>query len=170
MVYLENAVPLAEWPVMSSPHRMQVGGCLRLAPRSDSVTVQHKVTHWACCVVQGPMKLMAEGYACHGEVFTVPVLHKNITFLLGPRVSAHFFKANDEEMSQKEVRRLLTALLRVSTRAWWARNDAGWLTRWLRGCRCTSSTSPPLARASYLTWTTRWGAPASAPAPCMQPL
>ncbi|KAK9831328.1 hypothetical protein WJX81_002868 [Elliptochloris bilobata] len=53
--------------------------------------------------VQGPMKLMAEGYARHGEVFTVPVLHKNITFLLGPCVSAHFFKANDEEMSQKEV-------------------------------------------------------------------
>jgi hypothetical protein len=25
---------------------------------------------------QGPMKLMAEGYAKHGEVFTVPVLHK----------------------------------------------------------------------------------------------
>ena len=60
------------------------------------------------------MKLMAEGYARHGEVFTVPVLHKNITFLLGPRVSAHFFKANDDEMSQKEVRRLLAALLRAS--------------------------------------------------------
>ena len=56
------------------------------------------------------MKLLAEGYARHGEVFTVPVLHKNITFLLGPRVSAHFFKANDEEMSQKEVHRLLAAI------------------------------------------------------------
>ena len=50
------------------------------------------------------MHLMAEGYAKHGEVFTVPVLHKKITFLLGPHVSGHFFKANDEEMSQKEVR------------------------------------------------------------------
>ncbi len=50
------------------------------------------------------MKLMAQGYARHGEVFTVPVLHKKITFLLGPKVSGHFFKANDEEMSQKEVR------------------------------------------------------------------
>jgi sterol 14-demethylase len=49
------------------------------------------------------MKLMAQGYARHGEVFTVPVLHKKITFLLGPKVSGHFFKANDEEMSQKEV-------------------------------------------------------------------
>lgn len=50
------------------------------------------------------MHLMADGYARYGEVFTVPVLHKKFTFLLGPHVSGHFFKANDEEMSQKEVR------------------------------------------------------------------
>jgi hypothetical protein len=30
---------------------------------------------------QGPMKLMAEGYAKHGEVFTVPVLHKCVLSL-----------------------------------------------------------------------------------------
>ncbi|CAL8469499.1 g9040 [Coccomyxa elongata] len=51
----------------------------------------------------GPMKLMSDGYKQYGEVFTVPVLHKNFTFLLGPHVSGHFFKANDDEMSQKEV-------------------------------------------------------------------
>ena len=50
------------------------------------------------------MKLMNDGYKRHGEVFTVPVLHKKFTFLLGPHVSGHFFKANDDEMSQKEVR------------------------------------------------------------------
>ncbi len=49
------------------------------------------------------MKLMADGYEKYGEVFTVPVLHKQFTFLLGPHVSGHFFKANDDEMSQKEV-------------------------------------------------------------------
>lgn len=49
------------------------------------------------------MKLMHDGYMRCGEVFTVPVLHKNFTFLLGPHVSGHFFKANDDEMSQKEV-------------------------------------------------------------------
>ncbi len=53
--------------------------------------------------MQGPMKLMHDGYMRSGEVFTVPVLHKNFTFLLGPHVSGHFFKANDDEMSQKEV-------------------------------------------------------------------
>ena len=33
----------------------------------------------------------------------VPVFHKRITFLIGPKVSEHFFKARDQEMSQKEV-------------------------------------------------------------------
>jgi sterol 14-demethylase len=36
-------------------------------------------------------------------VFTVPVFHKRITFLIGPKVSEFFFKAKDTEMSQKEV-------------------------------------------------------------------
>lgn len=38
-----------------------------------------------------------------GEVFTVPVLHWKITFLIGPEVSPHFYKATDDDMSQKEV-------------------------------------------------------------------
>jgi len=53
--------------------------------------------------LQGPMVLMREGYAKCGEVFTVPVLHKNITFLIGPHVSPHFFKATDDQLSQTEV-------------------------------------------------------------------
>ncbi len=56
--------------------------------------------------LQGPMTLMKDGYAKCGEVFTVPVLHKNITFLIGPHVSPHFFKANDDQLSQEEVPRL----------------------------------------------------------------
>ncbi len=49
------------------------------------------------------MKLMTQGYAQLGEVFTVPVAHKNVTFLLGPDVAPHFFKATDDEMSNTEV-------------------------------------------------------------------
>ncbi len=47
---------------------------------------------------------MTEGYQTCGEVFTVPVAHKRITFLIGPDVAPHFFKANDDDMSQTEVR------------------------------------------------------------------
>ena len=69
--------------------------------------------------MQGPMKLMHDGYMRSGEVFTVPVLHKNFTFLLGPHVSGHFFKANDDEMSQKEVSLLtLRGLLPFKLSTW----------------------------------------------------
>jgi len=51
----------------------------------------------------GPMRLMKDAMPKYGEVFTVPVFHKRITFLIGPKVSEFFFKAKDTEMSQKEV-------------------------------------------------------------------
>ncbi|KAF5835426.1 sterol 14 desaturase [Dunaliella salina] len=50
-----------------------------------------------------PMKLMQDGYTKFGEAFTVPVVNKRITFLIGPDVAPHFFKAPDDEMSQTEV-------------------------------------------------------------------
>ena len=53
------------------------------------------------------MSVMADGYAKFGEVFTVPLLHYNMTFLVGPSVAPHFFKATDDEMSQTEARSLL---------------------------------------------------------------
>lgn len=49
------------------------------------------------------MTLLQSMYARHGEVFTVPLLHKRMTFLLGPSVSPHFYNGNDDAMSQTEV-------------------------------------------------------------------
>lgn len=46
---------------------------------------------------------MQTGYDQLGEVFTVPVAHKRVTFLIGPDVAPHFFKGTDDEMSQTEV-------------------------------------------------------------------
>eukprot|EP00878_Enallax_costatus_P004843 GHUV01005097.1.p1 GENE.GHUV01005097.1~~GHUV01005097.1.p1 ORF type:complete len:497 (+),score=160.86 GHUV01005097.1:332-1822(+) len=51
----------------------------------------------------GPWKLMQDGYSKFGDAFTVPVAHKRVTFLIGPDVAPHFFKATDDEMSQTEV-------------------------------------------------------------------
>lgn len=39
----------------------------------------------------------------YGSIYTVPMLHKKLTFLVGPEVSAPFFKLGDEFMSQPEV-------------------------------------------------------------------
>jgi sterol 14-demethylase len=53
--------------------------------------------------VKGPLGVMAEAHSKHGEVFTVPVGNKRMTFLLGPTSSVHFFRGSDEVISQKEV-------------------------------------------------------------------
>ncbi len=57
--------------------------------------------------VKGPIIMLGEEYARLGSVFTVKVLTRNVTFLVGPEVSAHFFKAQEADMSQKEVMPLL---------------------------------------------------------------
>lgn len=53
--------------------------------------------------IQGPVDLMTKMYAKHGEAFTIPLMHKKMTFLVGPHVAPHFFNANDDKMSQTEV-------------------------------------------------------------------
>ena len=53
--------------------------------------------------MRGPIPMIREQYARLGSVFTVPILSRRITFLIGPEVSAHFFKGNEAEMSQQEV-------------------------------------------------------------------
>lgn len=53
--------------------------------------------------LKGPLNLVHNGYIAKGEVFTVPVLHKKMTFLIGPHVATHFFKSSDDLMSQDEV-------------------------------------------------------------------
>ncbi|KAG0553878.1 hypothetical protein M758_12G048500 [Ceratodon purpureus] len=53
--------------------------------------------------VKGPIPLLREQYQVLGSVFTVKILTRNITFLLGPEVSAHFYKAQEADLSQREV-------------------------------------------------------------------
>lgn len=55
-----------------------------------------------------PVKFVHECMNKFGKVFTVPMLHKNLTFLLGPEVSTPFFKLTDEYMSQPEVYGFMT--------------------------------------------------------------
>ena len=43
--------------------------------------------------VKGPLPLMEAAFKAHGCVFTVPLFHKRVTFLIGPEVSPHFYKA-----------------------------------------------------------------------------
>jgi sterol 14alpha-demethylase len=80
-------------------HHRHTRGGMRIGPLATVAAVCKAVGFFT----QGPMILMREGYSKCGEVFTVPVLHKNITFLMGPHVTPHFFKARDDQLSQTEV-------------------------------------------------------------------
>ncbi|KAL8543204.1 hypothetical protein ACS0TY_003928 [Phlomoides rotata] len=53
--------------------------------------------------MKGPIVMLREEYPKLGSVFTLNFLNKNITFLIGPEVSAHFFKAPESDLSQQEV-------------------------------------------------------------------
>merc|ERR1719331_2254156 len=50
--------------------------------------------------VQGPLGVMAEAYSKYGDVFTVPVGNKRMTFLIGPTPSVHFFRGSDVARKQ----------------------------------------------------------------------
>lgn len=53
--------------------------------------------------LNGPIVMIREEYPKLGSVFTLNLFHKKITFLIGPEVSAHFFKAPESDLSQQEV-------------------------------------------------------------------
>ncbi|KAL0385261.1 UNVERIFIED_CONTAM: Sterol 14-demethylase [Sesamum radiatum] len=65
--------------------------------------------------MKGPIVMLREEYPKLGSVFTLNLLNKNITFLIGPEVSAHFFKAPESDLSQQEEQfRFFTEALRVN--------------------------------------------------------
>ena len=57
---------------------------------------------------KNPVEFIAMCLDKFGPIYTVPMLHKNLTFLLGPEVSAPFFRLNDDFMSQPEVYGFMT--------------------------------------------------------------
>ena len=57
---------------------------------------------------KNPVEFITNCLDKFGPIYTVPMLHKNLTFLLGPEVSAPFFRLNDDFMSQPEVYGFMT--------------------------------------------------------------
>eukprot|EP01033_Poteriospumella_lacustris_P006612 gene6611-4763_t len=52
---------------------------------------------------QNPVEFMQECAAKYGRMFTVNLVGKNLTFLIGPECSAPFYQLGDDKMSQNEV-------------------------------------------------------------------
>eukprot|EP01041_Mallomonas_annulata_P010734 gene10734-22425_t len=57
---------------------------------------------------KNPVDFMTRCLRSYGPVYTVPMLNKNLTFLIGPEAATPFFKLNDEYMSQNEVYGFMT--------------------------------------------------------------
>lgn len=57
---------------------------------------------------KNPVACIAKGRDMYGDAFTMPMLHKNLTFLLGPEASEKFYSGRDDEMSQSEVYGFMT--------------------------------------------------------------
>jgi len=55
-----------------------------------------------------PVQFMKDCFKKYGSVFTVQMLHKNMTFLIGPEAGAPFFRLNDDFMGQSEVYGFMT--------------------------------------------------------------
>eukprot|EP00252_Welwitschia_mirabilis_P020602 TRINITY_DN5081_c0_g1_i1.p1 TRINITY_DN5081_c0_g1~~TRINITY_DN5081_c0_g1_i1.p1 ORF type:complete len:490 (-),score=56.24 TRINITY_DN5081_c0_g1_i1:234-1703(-) len=55
--------------------------------------------------LKGPVDMIRQEYPKLGSVFTVNLFTWKITFLIGPDVSQHFFKAPEADLSQQEVYR-----------------------------------------------------------------
>ena len=50
-----------------------------------------------------PLELGARGHATYGDIFTVYVFGKRLTFICGPEAQEFFCKANDEDVSQQNA-------------------------------------------------------------------
>ncbi|KAF7101972.1 hypothetical protein CFC21_103172 [Triticum aestivum] len=54
-------------------------------------------------LIKGPLQVIRDAHAEMGSVFTMRLLQRKVTFLVGPDVSSHFFQGLDTEISQDEV-------------------------------------------------------------------
>ncbi|CAM0870947.1 unnamed protein product [Alopecurus aequalis] len=52
---------------------------------------------------KGPLQVIGDAHAKMGSVFTLRLLHRKVTFLIGPDVTSHFYQGLDSEISQEEV-------------------------------------------------------------------
>jgi hypothetical protein len=57
--------------------------------------------------------MMGDAFKKHGQVFTVPLFHRRVTFLLGPEVSPHFYKVQAARGPQRAGPRTRVAAARM---------------------------------------------------------
>lgn len=78
------------------------------APLPPSYNVGLPIIGNLLSFASNPLDLVWDAYATKGEVFTVRLLHKRLTFVIGPAACESFFKASDVELDQNEPYRFST--------------------------------------------------------------
>lgn len=93
-------------------------GCVQLNAQQDAFCLNYKRTLRSdriseavtIPIIRGILKfytgaptMLVEEYKRLGSVFSVKVLTDNVSFLFSPGVSSYFFKAEEADMSQKEL-------------------------------------------------------------------
>eukprot|EP00752_Nemacystus_decipiens_P011638 g10333.t1 len=53
--------------------------------------------------VRSPIKLITHSYEKYGEVFTIPMMGVNFTYLIGPEAQAPFYKLKEDTVSVNEI-------------------------------------------------------------------
>ena len=84
------------------------GGSRRPADAPPRATLGVPIVGTYIEFAKNPVDFVAQCQAKFGPIFTVNMLHKKLTFLIGPEVSAPFFRQNDDVMSQPEVYGFMT--------------------------------------------------------------
>ncbi|XP_020201344.1 obtusifoliol 14-alpha demethylase-like [Aegilops tauschii subsp. strangulata] len=59
-------------------------------------------------LAKGPLHVIRDAHTEMGSVFTVRLLHRKVTFLVGSEVSSHFYQGLESEISQDEVSQFTT--------------------------------------------------------------
>eukprot|EP00934_Nitzschia_sp_Nitz4_P003321 Nitzschia sp. Nitz4//scaffold169_size48518//7008//8556//NITZ4_007063-RA/size48518-snap-gene-0.57-mRNA-1//-1//CDS//3329538361//3311//frame0 len=60
--------------------------------------------------MKSPNDMMTRCVKDYGQVFTIPLFHKRMTFLIGPQAQSLFFKAGDDVLSQDECYTFMQAV------------------------------------------------------------
>lgn len=102
VLFLAYLVLAAPSPVVS-----KTGETLKLPPIFDAGI---PVIGGLIKFIKDPLKAVWAGFKKHGDCFTISMMGKRLTFLVGPKAHEVFFGANDAELGQEEVYKFMTAV------------------------------------------------------------
>lgn len=97
------AITAATKIIITSRRQLAAGATTKRPPPPVSPGVPPLLGDLPALLTKGPLELIRDRYTRLGSVFTVRSFGLNLTFLVGPEASSHFYQGLDSEISQDEV-------------------------------------------------------------------